>query len=130
MSYRDDGGGRSLPSRDLPDIGHGIAIDREKLKGIAKALQKDLDELNKHQSGTPKDLRQGEKGMVTDAQLGKYPEAQQLAGSVSNAYQNIGSTYDSFVDAYQKVIDSINRAADNHQNAEDATQQAAQSTTW
>jgi prefoldin subunit 5 len=130
MSYKNDGSGGGLPPRDLPDIGQGIAIDRDKLKNIAKALQKDLDELSKHQSGTPSDLRQGEKGMVTDAQLGKYPEAEVLAGSVSNAYEKIGSTYDDFLTAYQKVIDSINKAADNHQNAEDATQHAAQQATW
>lgn len=130
MSQRDTGGGTPMPNRDLPDAGKGIDVDREKLKNIAKKLQADLDELNKHASGTPKDLRQGEKGVVTDAQLGKYSEAQQLAVSVGNAYDQIGSTYDGFLTAYQQVIDSINRAAENHQNAEDATHKSAQSATW
>ena len=125
MSYRDEGGSGGAP-KQLPGANKEINVDHEKLKTVAKAMQKDLDDLNGWSSGSLNDFYDGDATWLTQDQLGNYPEGHGITMSAQAAYNSIGGTYSQFLQAYQQVIDAINRSADNHKNADDATKHAAQ----
>lgn len=125
MSYRDDGGSGGAP-KQLPGANKEIKVDHETLKTVAKAMQKDLDDLNSWSSGSLNDFYDGDATWLTQDQLGHYPEGGGITQSAQAAYNSIGDTYSQFLQAYQQVIDAINRSADNHKNADDATKHAAQ----
>lgn len=117
--YEGDTGG------SWPEAGKGVDVHRDKLKDIAKALQKDLDELSGYNKGTAKNLQAGSRGLVTLAELGNYPAAKGLAGTTKNAYDVIGTEYQEFLDGYQALINAIKRTADNYEGAEQTNEQAA-----
>lgn len=123
MSYKDDGGG-GLP-KQLPGAGKEIKVDHEAMKGVAKAMQKDLDDLNGWNSGSLNDFYDGDVSWLTQDDLGHYPEGGGITQSSQAAYNAIGGTYSGFLTAYQQVIDAVNRSADNHKNAEDANTKTA-----
>lgn len=125
MSYRDEGGSGGAP-KQLPGANKEIKVNHETLKTVAKAMQKDLDDLNGWSSGSLNDFYDGDATWLTQDQLGNYPEGHGITQSAQAAYNSIGGTYSAFLQAYQQVIDAINRSADNHKNADDATKHAAQ----
>lgn len=124
MSQAYDGSGGA--PKQLPGANKEIKVDHEQLKTVAKAMQKDLDDLNSWTSGSYNDFYDGDATWLTQDQLGNYPEGGGITQSAQAAYNSIGNTYSGFLNAYQSVIDSVNRSADNHKNADDATQKAAQ----
>jgi uncharacterized protein YukE len=125
MSYKDAGGSGGAP-KQLPGANKEIKVDHEKLKDVAKAMQKDLDDLNSWTPGSLNDFYDGDVTWLTQDQLGNYPEGHGITQSAQAAYNSIGDTYGEFLKAYDSVIKAINKSADNHKNAEDANQHAAQ----
>lgn len=125
MSYRDDGGSGGAP-KQLPGANKEIRVDHEKLKDVAKAMQKDLDDLNSWTAGSLNDFYDGDATWLTQNELGNYPEGGGITQSSQAAYNSIGDTYSQFLEAYDSVIKAVNRSADNHKNADDATKHAAQ----
>jgi hypothetical protein len=115
----------SLPPADFPQAGKELRVDRGKLKDVASALQKDMDDLNTHGPGTYNDLTNGDLGLVTSDELGNYTAAQGLTTTVNNAYNVIGNTYQQFLTSYQALIDTISQTGNNYNAAEDANTQAA-----
>ncbi len=124
MSLKDSGG-YSGPPKQLPGANKEIRVDHGVLKNVAKAMQKDLDDLNSWSSGSYHDFRDGSVVDLTTDELGNYPGGQNVAASAKAAYTQIGSTYSQFLIAYDQVIKAVKRSADNHANADDATRQSA-----
>ncbi|MEV0403555.1 hypothetical protein [Actinoallomurus sp. NPDC050550] len=130
MAPKDNGGGDALPSPDLPQVGKGIQTHRDKLHDVWKALQGDLDDLNKHVTkGSLFELQSMDgstaKGLLTQQDLGEYPAATGVYNTTKTAYNVIGGVYSQFLDSYQAMIDTIKRAAGNYDNTEAANVQSA-----
>src|SRR6266545_2405857 len=116
MAPVDDGGGGGLPP-NLPSVGDELVVHRDKLHDVARALQRDLDDIKEAgTSGSLWSLRN--QGMVTAAELGHYPAGEQIAVTCKNAYDHVGDTYDAFLTSYQDVINAIKQTADNYDRAE------------
>lgn len=123
-------GGDSLPSPDLPQVGKNVNTNRSKLHDVWKALQADLDDVNKHSTkGSLFDFQSLDgstaKGLLTQQDLGEYPAATGVYNTTKTAYSTVGDVYGQFLDAYQEMIKTIKRAAGNYDEAEAATQQSA-----
>jgi hypothetical protein len=125
MAPADPGGGGGLPPT-LPTAREELVVHRDKLHDIARALQRDLDNLKDAGTrGSLWSLQNGGRGQVTAAELGHYPAGEQIAQTCSNAYDHIGSTYQAFLDSYQDVITAIRQSVDHYDRAEDATRDSA-----
>jgi len=124
MSYKDDDGGGGAP-RQLPGANKEIRVDPDVLKDVAKAMQKDLDDLNSWTPGSLNDFYDGDVSWLTQDELGNYPEGGGITQSAQAAYNSIGGTYGDFLTAYDAVIKAVNKSAGNHKDAEDANKKAA-----
>src|SRR4051794_30236754 len=125
---RDGGGGQPLPPQQLPNTGKDVTFHKDKLLDIAKALQKDLDELNKH--GTKGSLFDFQsvadadpKGFVSQEALGNYPAAQGVHMTCKTAYETVGNVYGAFTDAYQGLINTLTQNAKNYHGTEHQNEQ-------
>ncbi len=124
MSFKDSGG-YSGPPKQLPGANKEIRVDHEALSRVAKAMQKDLDDLNSWTSGSLNHFQDGSVADLSTDELGNYPGGQYVAASAKAAYTGVGSTYSQFLSAYDLVIKAVQRSAQNHANAEDANRQTA-----
>lgn len=126
----DGGGGNTLPPAQLPAGQKNATFHAEKILDVGKALQKDLDDLNKHGTkGSVFDFtshHDGDpKGSVSQEALGNYPAATGLHATCQAAYTTVRDVYSQFLEAYQGVINTINQNGKNYHATEDKNKQNA-----
>lgn len=127
MSRPTDNGGDALPPQNLPSLGKGVDVHRDKLKEVAKLLRSDLTAMQGHDSGTVNYLQAADhspnpRGFVSEDALGAYPAAKGVAATCKNAYDTIGTTYSTFIDTYEKFVSALEQTAGNYDKADEASE--------
>ncbi len=96
-----------------------VELKRDRIKKLLQALEEDLERLASSNEGSLQDMRSLTN--LTEAQIGTWDTAKDVARVTQKAHLKIGTVYQDTIVKYRAAINLLRVAAYNYEDAEQAS---------